>query len=268
VTAVPSRAPVDPRPRGGALLLDLHPGLGAHLAAADRDAVGRALRLPVLELPSGPVDVGALAGRPEVIGPCLGLCIARGVLIRDTLLDGRVSTQLLVRDDLLLVGGVHDDALAAEPALRVSDPALVVVLDDRLLAACRRWPRLLTGVLRRLELQTDRLQRAQAINHLPRVEDRLIGLFWTFADHFGRVHPDGVHIDLALTHTTIGQMIGARRPTVSLGLAALAADGLLHADRDSGWVLATCSRERFTRHVAQGANTARTQPSPLFLNRS
>jgi CRP/FNR family transcriptional regulator, cyclic AMP receptor protein len=256
-----------PRPRGGALLLDVQPGLGAHLCAADRSAAGRALRLPVFELPQDPVDIDALAARPEIRGGFLGFCVVRGTLIRDTLLNGRITSQLLVQHDLLLLGGGQDDALSTEFALRATDVALVVVLDDLLLAACRRWPRLLTGVLRRLELQAERLRRAQAISQLPRVEDRVLGLFWTFADDLGRVHPDGIHIHLPITHATIGQMVGARRSTVSLGLATLAADGLLRADGRQGWIIASDSLEHFTRDP-QGAKTTRTQPSRLCLKSS
>jgi CRP/FNR family cyclic AMP-dependent transcriptional regulator len=53
--------------------------------------------------------------------------------------------------------------------------------------------------------------------------DRLLALMWSLADRRGIVREDGVYVPLSLTHETLAQMIGARRPTVTLGLKALSA---------------------------------------------
>jgi CRP-like cAMP-binding protein len=61
-------------------------------------------------------------------------------------------------------------------------------------------------------------------------------LFWDLADRYGRVHPDGVHLDLPLTHEALSHLAGARRPSVSGALTRLAAAG--HLERDGRrWVL-------------------------------
>ena len=57
---------------------------------------------------------------------------------------------------------------------------------------------------------------------LTRVERRLKALFWHLAERWGRVSGDGVIVPLALTHRILGQLVGARRPTVSTALSELA----------------------------------------------
>jgi CRP-like cAMP-binding protein len=53
---------------------------------------------------------------------------------------------------------------------------------------------------------------------------------------YGRVHPDGVHLDLPLTHEALSHLAGARRPSVSGALTRLAADGRLRRE-GRRWVL-------------------------------
>jgi CRP/FNR family transcriptional regulator, cyclic AMP receptor protein len=76
-----------------------------------------------------------------------------------------------------------------------------------------------------------------AISAWPRVEERVLALFWQLADRWGVVRPDGVVIELALTHATIGHLVGAQRPTVSLALHALAEAGLLRRGDTGAWTL-------------------------------
>ena len=66
-----------------------------------------------------------------------------------------------------------------------------------------------------------------AMLHLPRAEDRVVAVFADLAERFGRVTTEGVLIDLPLTHEMIGGLIGGRRPTVTLAVRSLAAQGLL-----------------------------------------
>lgn len=122
----------------------------------------------------------------------------------------------------------------------VLEPAHLAVLHERLLVIGRRWPGLMGAVLRRSAQQLRHAQLHQAISQLPRVEDRLLALLWSIADRRGVVRGDGVWVRLPVTHDMLAHMIGARRPTVSLGLRALADQGLLRA-QDGGWLLARAS---------------------------
>ena len=65
------------------------------------------------------------------------------------------------------------------------------------------------------------------ICQLPRVEDRVLAVLWLLAESWGHVTPAGVRLPLALTHETLGALIGARRPTVTLALRKLTDDGTL-----------------------------------------
>ena len=75
-----------------------------------------------------------------------------------------------------------------------------------------------------------------AISQQPRLDDRLWMLFWELADRHGKVHPDGVHVDLPLTHEVLSHLCGARRPSVSSALTKLAEQGRLERN-GRGWVL-------------------------------
>jgi hypothetical protein len=62
-------------------------------------------------------------------------------------------------------------------------------------------------------------------------------LFWHLAERWGRVTGDGVIVPLALTHRILGQLVGARRPTVSTALSELAERGELVRRPDGSWLL-------------------------------
>jgi len=53
------------------------------------------------------------------------------------------------------------------------------------------------------------------------------------------VGPDGVIVGLKLSHRMLGALVGARRPTISTALAALAADGRVLRRADGFWLLPT-----------------------------
>jgi Crp-like helix-turn-helix domain len=59
---------------------------------------------------------------------------------------------------------------------------------------------------------------------------------WFLAESWGRVTPAGTSLPLSLTHDAIGEMIGAKRPTVSLALKELVQQGAV-VRRDGGWLL-------------------------------
>jgi hypothetical protein len=69
------------------------------------------------------------------------------------------------------------------------------------------------------------------------VDRRLTALFWHLADRWGRVSINGVIVPLALTHRMLGQLVGARRPTVSTALSKLADRGELVRQPDASWLL-------------------------------
>lgn len=222
-------------------VLDVSPDLGGDLTPAELLEAQRVVTAPLIELDAGHWDPGSAATDDRMRGRLLGLLVVEGLIVREISLAGRTSTQLYGPRDLL---GLHHGADASLPVastLSVPGTASVAVLDDRLLAAMRRWPRIAGRFFDQGMVQVDRASAHQAISQLPRVEDRLVALLWHLADRWGRVRPDGVLIDLALTHEALGRLVGARRPTVSLGLQSLAERALVRREANGSWLLATDS---------------------------
>jgi hypothetical protein len=69
------------------------------------------------------------------------------------------------------------------------------------------------------------------------VDRRLLALFWHLAERWGRVVSDGVLVPLTLSHRLLGQLVGARRPTVSTALADLAREDQIQRRPDGTWLL-------------------------------
>jgi len=101
-----------------------------------------------------------------------------------------------------------------------ASPASLVVLDRGVAAELAAWPEIMASLLDRLTERSERLAITQAISQLTGVDRRLLTLFWHLAERWGRVGTDGVVVPLALTHRMLGQLVGARRPTVSSGMRA------------------------------------------------
>jgi CRP-like cAMP-binding protein len=113
----------------------------------------------------------------------------------------------------------------------------LALIDARANAAIGRYPEVSAVIVDRLVERSKRLAVAQAISQLTRVEDRLVSLFWHLAERWGRVSPDGIVVPLALSHRVLGELIGARRPTVSTAVANLARAGRVTRRRDGSWLL-------------------------------
>jgi CRP-like cAMP-binding protein len=112
----------------------------------------------------------------------------------------------------------------------------IALLDDQLLLAARACPRLLAGLLLHLDQQNQRLATQVMICQLQRVEDRVLAMMWLLADSWGRVTPAGTLLAIRLTHQALGELVGARRPTVTLALKQLVDRGALRRQK-LGWLL-------------------------------
>lgn len=214
-------------------LLEVDPDLAEHLRPEDAEVARAALTLPVHRVPPGPLDLEGLMSAGT--NPFAAYLVS-GLLSRELDAGGHPAVELLGPGDIL-VAGPAAGSLQVRSRLRAATASEVALLDDRVLAAARHWPRLVPAVVRRLCEQHDRLALQLVISHQPRVEDRLLNLFWHLSDRFGQVTVEGVVLHLALTHETLGRLIGARRPTVTLALRALEARGVLQRRSDRTWLL-------------------------------
>jgi CRP/FNR family cyclic AMP-dependent transcriptional regulator len=119
----------------------------------------------------------------------------------------------------------------------VISPVSLAVLDRRFAATVAHYPEVTAALFDRLSERSLRLATSQAISQLTCVDRRLMVLFWHLAERWGRVSKDGVIVPMALTHRRLGQLVGARRPTVSTALSTLAGRGELVRRPDGSWLL-------------------------------
>jgi CRP/FNR family cyclic AMP-dependent transcriptional regulator len=217
-------------------LVDLDPDLGAALEPHRRAAARAELVVRVSVLRVGEWAGGDLA----LADPALvGLLLVDGVMAREVLLEDTVSTELLGPGDLVRPWGSEGEAhlLRHRTRWQVLAEAHLAVLGRGFGAALMRFPEVNAVLLDRVCGRSQRLATMQAISHLNSVDRRLMALFWHLAERWGRVTRGGVLVPLTLSHRLLGQMVGARRPTVSTALASLERRGELVRRDDGSWLL-------------------------------
>jgi CRP/FNR family cyclic AMP-dependent transcriptional regulator len=184
-------------------------------------------------------------GRWEPVCPAdggsgsLGLLVLDGLLMRDVTIAQAACTELIGRGDLLRPWDWERDVVTIKPVVTWTalQPVRLAVLDRRITAVMGRWPELVSAVVARAVRRSFELATNQATSHLTRVDARLELLFWGLADRWGRVSPDGVVLELPLTHQVLGRLVGAQRPSVTTALSDLARRSLVERREDGAWIL-------------------------------
>ncbi|HEX4804512.1 MAG TPA: Crp/Fnr family transcriptional regulator [Conexibacter sp.] len=232
-------------------LLDYDPALAASLRPERRAEARATAQAPLVEVGRGACSAADLSGGR---GAAYGVLLLDGLATRTLVLDDVASAQLLGRGDLVRAA-VDDGGDALVPTATrwtVIEPLAVALLDERFLLTVRRWPEIVAALFERLAAQEQRRQVHRALLSLPRVEDRVHALLWLLAERWGRVTSQGVVVQLRLTHELLGQLVGAKRPTVSLALRALEERGSVHRRPDGGWLL----EQAWTREPAADVRDA------------
>jgi hypothetical protein len=224
-----------PRARDRALVLEADRGL-ADVVDPERAGRARAASLAAVEgRRAGSWDA---ARDSDLARGGFGLLVLDGVLVRRVGVDGRFGAELLAAGDLLRPWQHDGEAgvLPFEMAWRIVAPMRFAVLDHGWAARMAPFPEVAAEIVGRALERSRRLATLMAIAQQPRLDQRVWLLFWELADRHGRVHPDGVHLDLRLTHEVISHLVAARRPSVSTALSSLASRGILRRE-GGGWVL-------------------------------
>jgi len=216
-------------------VLDLDPGLAELIAPDQRVQARQVTGTHLIEFATGqwrqPDNIERARGGH-------GLLMVDGLILRRVRVGGRHAAELLGPGDVLRPWQ-HDGSVSTlelEWTWRVLSPSRLAVLDARWTARSAAWPQLGAELTGRALARALRLVIAMAIAQQPRLDVRLWMLFWDLADRFGKVHPDGIHLDLPLTHEVLSHLAAARRPSVSGALTRLANEGrLVRSGR--GWVL-------------------------------
>jgi CRP/FNR family transcriptional regulator, cyclic AMP receptor protein len=219
---------------GRSIVLDEDTELAELVPHAQLQTARQASLASIMDLPSGWWDARVDAGRAR---EGFGLLVLGGVLVRRVGFGGRFGAELLADGDLLRPWEFDgDESIGFETTWRVLANARLAVLDTVWTERMARYTRVGPALAGRALARSRRLAVMMAIAQQPRLDERLWMLFWELADRHGRVHPDGVYLDLPLTHEVLSHLVAARRPSVSGALTKLADQGRLRRD-GRRWVL-------------------------------
>jgi len=219
-----------------ASLLELDPDLGQLLDGERLEAAKHDLRVAVRALDAGAWDVARLSAASH---GHVGMLVLDGVLASEVLVADTVSTELLGPGDVVRPWRLHDGAGLLRHSVRwsVLSRSRFALLDRRFGVELARYPEVGAAIIDRVNERALRLAVTQAISQLNRVDRRLLALFWHLAERWGRMTADGVVLPMTLSHRMLGQLIGARRPTVSTALGELARRGEIRRRDDGTWLL-------------------------------
>ena len=194
---------------------------------------GSPLSAGVLKLKRGPWEPDA---RQPAVGH-LGFLVLDGLVGRRVLVPERGrSLELLGRGDLFRPW--QDESASFEQlSWTVIEPAAIAVLDEALAARAREVPELLEALTDRALRRSRRLAVSAAIANTVGVQERLLLSLWQLTELWGRKAPEGAVLPFRLSHQTLADLVGARRPTVTLALRNLTQRDLLRRGESGQWIL-------------------------------
>jgi len=223
--------------RTGVSLFEVDPDLIQHLDPAQAEEARARGVAAALNLRPGERDPWRGIGDSD---GHLGLLVIDGLLTRSLELLGRTTMELIGGGDVLRPwdDSIQHTSVRLTVSWTVHLPTQVALLDQRFARRIAPWPEITAAFVTRSTRRTQWLEHHLAILENPRVDVRLLLLFWQLADRWGRVGPNGVTVPLPLTHKTLGRLVRAQRPSVTASLQALSELGLLTRRRsDNAWIL-------------------------------
>jgi len=173
-------------------------------------------------------SVAVLAGdeAPEdtMQGPVAFVAAGRLSIVVDAE-AGRSRTIALLQegDALVLPGGGWPGAPGAR--MRAATDAEVLVLNREIGDVLCSDSALGAWIVRAIAAAVADRELSVAIALEPRLERRLILKLRQLAERWGKVTPEGVRLDLRVTHQELGDMIGAARESITVALGRLQDQG-------------------------------------------
>ena len=211
---------------------DLATGLDAARLATARDSI----IVRVAEIERGPWDHGE---NPFGVRPGFGLLTLEGFIALRATLEGRTGLDLVGPGDVMRPWETSepDAPFPVAQAFRALSAVRVAVLDADACLALGPYPEVIDALAARLTLRGRRLAGQLVVSQLASVESRVLVALWRLAYRWGRVRTDGVVLDVPLTHELLGNLVGARRPSVTHALTALGERGEIVREGPSAWRL-------------------------------
>ncbi len=175
------------------------------------------------------------AGEPS--GTHLGYIVLDGLVGRRVVVPDRGrSLELLGRGDLFSPWQ-EDSPSFSQVVWTVIEPTSIAVLDESFAAQVRHFPELLEALTGRALSRSRRIAVSAAIANTVGVEERLLLLLWQLTELWGRKAKGGAVLPFRLSHQTLADLVGARRPTVTLALRGLTDRNLLERGSNGEWIL-------------------------------
>jgi CRP/FNR family cyclic AMP-dependent transcriptional regulator len=173
----------------------------------------------------------------EPSGTHLGFLVLDGLLGRRVVVPDRGrSLELLGRGDLFSPWQ-EDSPSFSQVAWTIIEPSWIAALDQAFAAQVRQFPELLQALTDRALRRSRRIAVSAAIANTVGVEERLLLLLWQLTELWGRKARGGAVLPFRLSHQTLADLVGARRPTVTLALRGLGDRGLLERGSEGEWIL-------------------------------
>jgi hypothetical protein len=212
-------------------LLEADPGLSSALSRADLEAVG-GIYVDVERLEPGEWSPDRRQPDPGH----LGVLVLEGLMTRELAISRGRGLELLTAGELLRPW--QEDAASFDDARwRVLEPTGIAELGPDVASQICRIPILVEVLVARVMQRCRYLAALAAIQSITGLEDRLVALFWHLAERDGRRTERGVLVPLELTHKILAELIGARRPSVTVALRSLDGDGRVSRLNGEGWLL-------------------------------
>lgn len=202
---------------------------------------GEAVTARVVQLSRGALEAGALVRDPH---GWMGLLVLGGMITVE--IDcGRARTCWLVGEgDLLRPWELQRNSVTQGALWRVLNRSRVALLDTAFAEGAAATPEMVSAITSRATRTTYWLLAQSLTASLHPLEERLLLLFALLAERWGKVTPQGVRVELPLTHDQLARMCGARRQSVCSAMGRLRQGGLLEPSSHQGWLLRPDRRAR------------------------
>jgi hypothetical protein len=171
--------------------------------------------------------------------PLYGLLVVDGLLARRVHLGRRACVELLGAGDIVRpwTGADEGSSIEIDTKWVVQEQTRIAILDRRFARRVAPFPEVTAWLLDRAVRRSQWLAFHLAVCSLPSLQMRLRVMFWYLADRWGQVTTEGVRVPLELTHSFIGNLVGAHRPATTSALGELSAQGWIERREAGGWIL-------------------------------
>lgn len=146
------------------------------------------------------------------------------------------TVTLLEEGDVVLPATESWTSVGPRVRGRALEPSVVLLVDRSRFEAWLTEPRIAANLVRVLAAQVADRELAVAIALEPRVERRLLLKLRQLAERFGRVTPQGIRLDLRLTHQQLAEMVGAVRESVTIALGKLVQNDEITIENRTIWI--------------------------------